>query len=177
MSDTPTLWTPALCPYSAAPTIEFWHCHPSILLVSDQNIKSTTGVVGGGRSAWTDYKILKSYVLSTEVQLKNPDKFSYVYGSHCTFENAMQELQTSGEAQLVCNILLTLIASILTSTQANQVAREHNLHALSHKSLAEKQTAVESHVCTVTCKWCVTVFKPVKKIKRFFSINIVLMRK
>src|SRR5271168_3403195 len=48
------------------------------------NIKSTTGFVGGGSSARTDYKLLKPYVLSTEVQLKNPDEFSYVYGRHCT---------------------------------------------------------------------------------------------
>ena len=138
-------------------------CHPSILLASDQNIKSTTGFVGGGSSARTDYNFLKPYVLSTEIQLKNPDEFNYIYGSHCTFDSAMQEIRTSGEAQLVCNVPLTLVASILTSTQVNQVAREHNLHSLSRKSLAEKRTAVESHVCTVTCNRCVTVFKPVKK--------------
>ena len=98
-----------------------------------------------------------------EVELKNPDKFSYVYGSHCTVYNAMQEIQTSGEAQLVCNIPLALVANILTSTQANEVAKQHNLHALSRKSLAEKQTAVESHVCTTSCNQYVTMFKPVKK--------------
>jgi len=93
--------------------------NPSILLVSDQNIKSTTGFIGGGSSARTNYEFLKPYVLSMEVQLKNPNEFSYVYGGHCTFDNAMQVIQTSGEAQLVCNIPLALVANILTSTQAN----------------------------------------------------------
>src|SRR6202522_4874019 len=92
---------------------------PLILSTSNLNIKSTTGFVGGGSSARTDYKLLKPYVLSTEVQLKNPDEFSYVYGHHCTFDNAMQEIRTSGEPQLVCNIPLALVAHILTSTQAN----------------------------------------------------------
>jgi hypothetical protein len=140
--------------------------NPSILLASDQNIKSTTSFVGGGSSARTDYEFLKPYVLSVEVQLKNPDEFSYVYCGHCTLDNAMQEIQTSGEARLVCNIPLALVANILTSTQANEVAKEHNLHALSRKSLADKRTAVESHICTISCNWCVTVFKPVKKSQK-----------
>src|SRR5271168_4320887 len=67
------------------------------------------------------------------------------------------------ENQLVCNIPLALVAHILTSTQANEVAKEHNLHALSPKSLVEKQKAVESHVCTISCNRYVTMFKPVKK--------------
>jgi len=148
----------------------FWLCmkfitlrNPSILLESDQNIKSTRGFVGGGSSARTDYEFLKPYVLSMEVQLKNPDEFSYVYGGHHTFDNAMQMIRTSGEAQLVCNIPLALVANILTSTQANEVAKEHNLHALSCKSLSEKRMAVESHVCTISCNRCVTMFKLVKK--------------
>ena len=160
----------------------FWICiqfvnlgYPLILSTSNLNI-STTGFVGGGRSARTDYKLLKPYVLSTEVQLKNPDEFSYVYGRHCTFDNAMQEIQTSGEPQLVCNIPLALIAHILTSTQANEVAKEHNLHALSRKSLLEKQKAIESHVCTISCNRYVTMFKPVKKnqksIRRQHSANV-----
>src|ERR1700678_4559423 len=86
----------------------FWICiqfvnlgYPLILSTSNLNIKSTTGFVGGGSSARTDYKLLKPYVLSTEVQLKNPDEFSYVYGRHCTFDNAMQEIRTSGEPKAV----------------------------------------------------------------------------
>jgi len=156
----------------------FWICmkfiilqDPSIFLVADQNIKSTTGFVGGGRSARTNYDFLKPYVVSMEVQLKNPDDFSYIYGGHCTFDNAMQEIRTSGEARLVCNIPLALVANILTSIQANEVAKEHNLHALSRKSLAEKRTAVESHVCTITCNRCVTMFKPVKKKPKEYSAS------
>ena len=136
---------------------------PSVLLSSDLNINLTTGFIGGGRSARTDYKFLKPYIISTEVQLKNPEELSYVYSSHCTINNAIQEIRTSGEAFLVCNIPLALIAHILTATQANKIAKEHNLHALSHKSLAEKQTAIESHVCTISCNQYVTMFKPVKK--------------
>ena len=137
--------------------------HPSILQPSDSNINPISSFVGGGRSARTDYEFLKPYIVSMEVELKNPDEFSYVYGGHRTFDNAMQEIRTSGEVQLVCNIPLALFANILTSAQANQVAKEHNLHALSRKSLAEKRIAVESHVCTTSCNRCVTTFKPVKK--------------
>ena len=75
----------------------------------------------------------------------------------------MQEIQTSREAMLICNILLALVAHILTATQANEVAKKHNLHALSHKPLAEKRTAIESHVCTISCNQHVTMFKPMKK--------------
>ena len=102
--------------------------HPARLLASDKNIKSITGFVGSGRSAQTDYEILKPYAVTLEVQLKNPDEFSYVYSSHCTIDNAMQEIQISREAQLVCNIPLALVANILTSTQANKVAKEHNVY-------------------------------------------------
>jgi hypothetical protein len=136
--------------------------NPLSLPVSDRIIKSTTSFIGGGRSARIDYGFLKPYMMSTEFQLKFPHDFSYVYGSHRTFDNAIQEIQTSGEAQLVCNIPLALVANILTSIQANEVAKEHNLH-VSRKSLAEKRTSIESHVCTMSCNPCVTMFKPVKK--------------
>ena len=112
--------------------------NPSGLPVSDQIIKSTTNFIGGGSSARTDYKFLEPYLLSTEVELKNPDEFNYVYGGHGTLDNVMQEIRTSGEALLVCNIPLGLVANILTSCQANEVAKEHNIHALSRRSLAEK---------------------------------------
>ena len=46
------------------------------------------------------------------------------------------------------------------------MAKEHNLQALSRKSLAEKRTAVESHVCIKSCIRCVTLFKPVNKNKK-----------
>jgi hypothetical protein len=86
--------------------------HPSILQPSDSNIKPTSSFVGGGSSARTDYEFLKPYIVSMEVELKNPDEFSYVYGGHRTFDNAMQEIRTSGEVQLVCNIPLALFANI-----------------------------------------------------------------
>ena len=100
-----------------------------------------------------------------ELQLKSPHEFSYIYGGHYTVDNAQQILRMSGEALLVCNIPLALIAPTLTSNQANEVVKEHNLLGLSRKSLAEKRTAVESHVCK-SCNRCVTVFKPVKKRKK-----------
>ena len=100
-----------------------------------------------------------------ELQLKSPHEFSYIYGGHYTVDNAQQILRMSGEALLVCNIPLALIAPTLTLNQANEVAKEHNLLGLSRKSLAEKRTAVESHVCK-SCNRCVTVFKPVKKRKK-----------
>ena len=138
-------------------------CCPIISLVSDWSTKSTTGFTGGGRSARTDYEFLKPYVISTEVELKNPAEFSYVYGVHCTLYKAIKEIQTSGEARLVCNIPLALVVKTLTLSQADEVAKEHNIHGLSRKSLPEKQMAVESHACTNICNGCVTMFKPVKK--------------
>jgi hypothetical protein len=126
---------------------------------------------------WINYEILKPYVVSMKVQLKNPDEFSYVYGSHCTVYKAMQEIQTSGEARLVCNIPLALVANILTSAQVNEVAKDHNLHSLSHRSLAEKRMAVESHVCTKTCNQCVTMFKPIKKIQKSVQNQISIKGK
>ena len=51
------------------------------LPVSDQ-MNLTTNFIGGGRSARIDYGLLKPYVVSMEIQLKNPDQFNYVYGSH-----------------------------------------------------------------------------------------------
>ena len=137
--------------------------HPSSLLPSIPTINSATGFVGGGSSFRSDYEFLKPYMIPMEVQLKNPEGFNYVYSSHNTSDNAIQLIQTSGEAQLVCNIPLALVANILTSSQANEVAKKHNLHGLSRKSLVEKRSAIESHVCTVSCNRCVTMFKPVKK--------------
>ena len=160
--------------YSCLCFMHFWNCiryitfgRPSILLASGQKIKSTTtGFVGGGSSARANYEFLKPYVVSTEVQLKNPHEFSYVYGGHCTIDNALQVTQTSGEALLLCSIPLALVACILTSAQANEVAKRHNLFGLSRKSLVEKRTAMESHICTKSCNRCVTMFKPVKKNKK-----------
>ena len=61
----------------------FWICiksitlgHPLMLLASDQDIKSATSFVGGGISARTDYEFLKPYIISMEIQLKNPDEFN-----------------------------------------------------------------------------------------------------
>ena len=137
-------------------------CPLFTLLVSKWNVKLSTGFIGGGRSARTDYEILKPYVVSTEVELKNPAQFSYVYGGHCTLDKALQEIKASREAQLVCNMPLALLANILTAIQTREVAKEHNLH-VSRKSLAERRTAIETHVCTMSCNRCVTMFKPVKK--------------
>ena len=97
--------------------------------------------------------------------LHSDDSCPFTYGSHGTIDNAMQEIQTSGEAQLVCNIPLALVANILTSTQANEVAKEHNV-PVSRMSVAERRRAVESHVCTRSCNRHVTLFKPVKRNKK-----------
>ena len=133
------------------------------LLAPEQMIKSRSGFIGSGRPARTDYEILKPYILPNNIELKNPDEFSYICCGHGTLDNVMQEIQTSGEPHLVCNIPLALVANVLTSRHANEVIKEHNLY-VSRKSLAEKQKAIESHVCTISCNRCVTMFKPVKKI-------------
>jgi len=120
-------------------------------------------IVGGGSSARTNYEMLKSFVISTAVLIKNPEDFGYIYEAHCTFDKAMQKIQVSGEKYILCNIPLSVIADILTSSQANEIAKVHNLHGLSRNSLAEKRAAVKSHTCTKICTQCFTLFQAVKK--------------
>ena len=75
----------------------------------------------------------------------------------------LQKINACEEKHIICNIPLDSIACILTATQANEVAREHNLRALIRKSLAEKRTAIKSHICTRSCNDRVTLFKAVDK--------------
>jgi hypothetical protein len=78
----------------------------------------------------------------------------------------MQKIQACAENHIISNIPLGSIANILTTTQANEVAKEHNLHTLSHKPLAKKQAAIKSHICTKICNERVTIFKAVDKNKK-----------
>jgi len=129
--------------------------------------------IGSGRSTRTNYEILKPYAISTEVQIENPENFSYIYEGRCAVHNAMQRIQTNEKSYiLLCNIPLSIIANILTSTQANEVSKEHNLHGLSCKSLIEKQAALKSHICTKTCTQCFTLFKAVKKNQKSIQQQI-----
>ena len=111
---------------------------------SDVEIKHT--FVGGGASTRSDFKMLEPYIISTNFQVQNPQNFNYLYDGHDSFNWVMQKIQACGEKHILCNILLHSIVSILTMTQANEVAKEHNLHALSHKPLADKQAGIKSHV-------------------------------
>ena len=122
-------------------------------------------VIGGGRPSRTDYETLKPYVITTEVQIKNPEHFNYIYEEHSTFDEAIRKIQTTEENFILCNVPLFIIADILTSTQANAIMKRHNLHALSRKPLGEKREAVKSHRCTKTCLQCFTLFKAVAKNK------------
>jgi hypothetical protein len=105
--------------------------------------------------------MLEPYIISTNCQ--NPENFNYLYNGHGSFNKVMQKIQTCGENHIICNIPLGSIANILTTTQANEVAKEHNLHILSRKPLAEKQAAIKSHVCTKVCNERITIFKAVDK--------------
>jgi len=67
---------------------------------------------------------------------------------------------------IMYTMAMVLLGRWCKTTQANEVAKEHNLHALSHKSLAEKRAAIKSHICTKSCNECVTLFKAVKKSQK-----------
>ena len=132
-----------------------------VFTTSNVEIKHT--FVGGGVSTRSNYKMLESYIISTDFQVQNPENFNYLYNGHGSFDKVMQKIQACGENHIICNIPLGSIASILTTTQANEVAKEHNLHMLSRKPLAEKQAAIKSHICTKICNERVTIFKTVNK--------------
>jgi len=134
--------------------------------ISKHNINSNIQFIGGGSSARTDYETLKPFVIPMEVQLQNPEDFNYIYDGHCIFDKAMQKIQVSGESYILCNIPLFIIAEVLTTGQANEIAKEHNLHALSRKSLADKRAVIKSHICTKTCAQCLTLFWAVRKNKK-----------
>ena len=141
-----------------------FHSSDLILQAHEKNIKCR--FVGGGASARTDYELLKPYLISTENQIQNPEEYKYIYDGHFTFDKASQIVQMTGDKHIICNIPVGHIAGILTTDQANQIAKDHNLQALSRKSLAEKRKAIKSHICTKSCSQCVTVFKAVNINKR-----------
>ena len=146
----------------------FYKPETSVFTASKVEIKHT--FVGGGASTRSDFKMLEPYIISTNCQ--NPENFNYLYNGHGSFNKVMQKIQTCGENHIICNIPLGSIANILTMTQANEVAKEHNLHILSRKPLAEKQAAIKSHVCTKVCNERITIFKAVDKTKRPKSTKV-----
>lgn len=107
--------------------------------------------------------MLEPYIISTNFQDKNPSNFNYLYNGHGSFNKVVQKIQACKENYIICNIPLCSIASILTTAQANEVAKEHNLQKLSQKPLAEKQASIKSHICMKNCNKLVTLFKAVDK--------------
>ena len=89
------------------------------------------GFVSGGRSTRASYESLKPFIISIEHQIKNPENYSYIFDGHSSFDKAMQKIKASGEKYILCNVPLSVIADNLTTGQANEVAKEHNLHTLS----------------------------------------------
>ena len=137
---------------------------PIEILPSSKENKST--LIGGGPSHRSDFESLKYYMIPTELDFPNPENYNYIYDSHCSFKKGTQKIETCGEKIIICNIPLDHITSILTTAQSNEIAKEHNLHALSCKSLTEKRQAIKSHICNKSCNSCVTLFKAVDKNKR-----------
>lgn len=150
--------------YKWAYFMTFYMYETSIFIAS--NIKNKHTFVDGGASTQSNFKMLEPYIISTNFQVQNPQNFNYLYYGHSSFNKAMQKIQACGEKHIRCNIPLHSVASILTTTQANEVAKEHNLHSLSCKPLAEKQAAIKSHICTKICYERVTIFKAVDKNKK-----------
>ena len=141
-------------------------CKGQTLASSAHDINAEYKFVGGGTSARYDFEMLQPYMVSRENELPNPEEFNYIYACHCSIKKAAQIIQASGEKQIMCNVPIGSIADILTMTQANEIAKEHNLHALSHKSIAEKRIIIKSHICTKSCNDCVTLFKAVNKSRK-----------
>ena len=133
----------------------------SLKMVQNRNL--SIRFVGGGKSFRTSYEYLKPFIISTEHQIKHPENYSYIFDGHFGFDKAMQKINASREKYFLCNVPLSVIADNLTTGQANEVAKEHNLHALSRKSLAEKQLAIKSYLCTKFCMQSFTLFKAVNK--------------
>ena len=113
-------------------------CMPetSVFTVSDVEIKET--FVGGGASTRSDFQMLEPYIISTNFHVEDPENYNYLYDGYGSINKTMQKIQTCGENHIICNIPLASIASILTTTQANEVAKKHNIHILIRKPLAEK---------------------------------------
>jgi len=151
--------------YSRVSLLWFWPIFAGLgrSSITAQNRNFDIEFVGGGRCTRASYEFLKPFIISTEHLIKNPENYSYIFDGHGSFEKAMQKIKVSGEKYILCNVPLSVISDNLTTGQANEVAKEHNLHALSRKSLAEKQLAVKSHICTKFCMQSFTLFKAVNK--------------
>jgi hypothetical protein len=131
-----------------------------------QDKKMKCKFVGGGASARTDYQSLKPYLISIDDPIQNPEQYNYVYNGHYVFNKALQIVQMTGDKHVICNIPISHVAGILTTSQANDIAKEHNIPALSRKSLSEKRESIKSHICTKNCSSCVMIFKVVSKNKK-----------
>ena len=138
--------------YSFIRLIAPFQSFDSTPLTQDKKMKCK--FVGGGTSAHTDYESLKPYLISTDDLIQNPEQYNYVYNGHCVFNKALQIVQTTGDKHVICNIPISYVAGILTTSQANDIAKEHNIPALSRKSLAEKRKSIKSHICTKNCSSC-----------------------
>ena len=136
---------------------------PKIFLCNTSGVEIEHAFIGGGSLPRLDFKMLEPYVISINLPVQNPEQFNYVYDGHGFFKNMVQKIQACGENHIICNIPLGSIVSILTTTQAKEVAKEHCLHSLSRKSLAEKRAVIKSHICTKSCNKGVTIFKAVEK--------------
>jgi len=139
---------------------------PKTFFFTASDIEMKRTFIGGGATTRSDFKMLEHYIIPTDGQVQNPENFNYVYDGHGSIGKMVQKIQACGERHILCNIPLGSIVSILTTTQANEVAKEHNLHALSRKSLAEKRAAIKSHICTKSCNESVTLFKAVNKSQK-----------
>ena len=147
--------------YKLACFITFNTSETSVSTASNIEIKHT--FVGGGNSTQSDFKMLEPYIISSYFPVHNPEDFNYLYDGHGTFNKMIPKIQACGKKHIICNIPLGSICNMLTTAQANEVAKEHNIHALSRKPLAEKQAAINSHICTKICKDRITIFKAVDK--------------
>ena len=136
---------------------------PETLVFTASNAEIKNAFVGGGASIRSDFKMLEPYIISTDFQVQNPENYNYLYDGHSSFNKIVQKIQACGGNHIICNIPLGSIVGILTTAQANEVAREHNLHTLSRKPLAEKRAVIKSHICTKNCNERVTLFKAVDK--------------
>ena len=161
--------------YSFIRLIALFQSSNSTPLTQDKKVKCK--FVGGGTSACTNYESLKLYLISTDDPIQNPEQYNYIYNGHCVFNKALQIVQMTGDKHVICNIPISHVASILTTSQANDIAKEHNIPALSHKSLAKKQKSIKSHICTKNYSSCVTIFKVISKNKKHLKAQSVKKEK
>ena len=70
---------------------------PELFVFAASDIEIEHSFIGGGSSTQSDFKLLKPYIISTNILVQNPKEFNYVYDGHGSFNNIVQNFQACRE--------------------------------------------------------------------------------